>query len=339
VDLVGSTAFKGGIGETKVNNSVHPMWVDEIGKFYREFPASFRRRFSEQTASPDLSAHSEAVPQIWKTVGDEIIFCCRILCLDHLVCVIQGFTQALEDYGRVLDSRGEHLDVKGTAWIAAFPSPNVTIEIFQGDVAKTVDLPDEELEQRADAAPHKFDFLGKSIDCGFRLAKFSSADKLILSAELTLALCESANSSGFRFRGDFNYHGREELKGVIAGRPYPIVTVDTQRSALRREVFHLERPIVGLPVVTPVALGTFMRKLMEDEGIEPAILVTTGERLTEEQRPKSYSEFRTIWETNATEAEKRRQSEVEAAAAPDLEGDVPQEVEAVLQEIVSSPTN
>lgn len=218
------------------------MWVDEIGKFYREFPASFRRRFVEQTTAPPLSNYAGANPLVWKTVGDEIIFCCRVLCLDHLVCIVQAFTQALDDYGRVLDSRGEHLDVKGAAWLAAFPSPNVTIEIFQGDEQSNVDLPDENLDLRADAEPHKFDFLGKGIDCGFRLAKFSSADKLVLSAELALALCESANLNGFRFRGDFNYHGREELKGVISGRPYPLVTIDTQRSALRRQVFELERP-------------------------------------------------------------------------------------------------
>jgi hypothetical protein len=281
-----------------------------------------------------MNAHSDAAPQIWKTVGDEIIFCCRVVCLDHLVCIVQAFIQSLEDYGRVLDSRGEHLDVKGTAWLAAFPSPNVTVEIFQGDQATGVDLPDEGMEVRADTEPHKFDFLGKSIDCGFRLAKFSSADKLILSAELALALCDSANSNGHRFRGEFNYHGREELKGVISGRPYPLVTIDTQRSALRREVLQLERPIVGRPAVAPVQLAAFMRKLMEDEGIEPSAFVAADAQLREEDRPKGYAEFRSIWESVATESEKRNQNEETAAAAPDVGGAVPQEVEAVLQEIV-----
>ncbi|WP_061850247.1 hypothetical protein [Bradyrhizobium sp. DOA1] len=337
VDLVGSTAFKGGAGEATVKTSAHPMWVDEIGKFYREFPATFRRRFGEQAATTKPIV--DFGPRVWKTVGDEIIFCCRVLSLDHVVCVVEAFIQSLDDYGRVLDSRGKHLDVKGAAWLAAFPAPNVTIEIFHSDQSSTIDLGDEELERRADAEPHKFDFLGKSIDCGFRLAKFSSADKLILSAELALALCESDSSNGVRFRRDFNYPGREELKGVIAGRPYPIVTIDTQRSPLRREVFALERQIIGPPTVKAVPLGVLLRKLMEDEGIEPAVLFDAGAELSEKRYPRSYAEFRSIWLAVATEAQKREEIEAHAAAAPDdADGGLPQEVEAALDEFVSPET-
>ncbi|MGY3441126.1 hypothetical protein [Bradyrhizobium sp. USDA 4473] len=333
VDLVGSTAFKGGAGEAPVKSSAHPMWVDEIGKFYREFPATVRRRFGEQAAT--FKPLLDSCPLVWKTVGDEIIFCCRVKSSDHLVCIIEAFLQSLEDYGRVLDSRGKHLDVKGAAWLAAFPAPNVTVEIFHSDMSSTVDLGDEKLECRADEEPHKFDFLGKSIDCGFRLAKFSSADRLIVSVELALALCESFSSDGARWKRDFTYLGREELKGVISGRPYPILVIDTQRSALRREVFALERDIIGPPTVTPVKLGVLLKKLMEDEGIESAVLLGTGAELTENQYPKSYTEFRAIWEGVATEAQKREEIEADAAEAPDDGGGaVPQEVEAALTEII-----
>jgi hypothetical protein len=340
VDLVGSTAFKGGIGDTKVDYSAHPLWVEEIRKFYQEFPAAVRKRYSQQTATSELDHLSGNAPLVWKTIGDEIIFCCRIRSADHLVCIVHSFMQSLSDYGRVLDARDKYLDVKGAAWIAAFPAPNVTVEVFQGadeaaEETSDSDLPSEELERVADDEPHKVDFLGKGIDCGFRLAKYSSSDKLTLSVELALALCDAANSEGARFQGQFNYLGREELKGVIGGRPYPIVTIDTERNPNRKKVMDLERSVNGHPLVPAVTLGNFLRSLMLDEDIEVALFPEIGVSLIDEARPQSYSAFRTAWESIANESSKRQQSEISAADADDLAGEVPQEVEAALDDLAA----
>jgi hypothetical protein len=340
VDLVGSTAFKGGIGDTKVDYSAHPLWVEEIRKFYQEFPATVRKRYSQLTNGADLDHLCDHQPLVWKTIGDEIIFCCRIRSADHLVCVVHSFMQSLSDYGRVLDARDKYLDVKGAAWLAAFPAPNVTVEVFQGpedfteDLAQS-DLPSEELEILADNDPHKFDFLGKGIDCGFRLAKYSSSDKLTLSVELALALCDAANSEGTRFIGQFNYLGREELKGVIGGRPYPIVTIDTERNPNRKKVIDLERSVNGHPMVAAVTLGNFLKSLMLDEEIEPAQFPEIRTALQENERPRSYLAFRTAWESIANESNKREQSEISAANADDLAGNVPEEVEAALDNLAA----
>jgi hypothetical protein len=212
----------------------------------------------------------------------------------------------------------------------------VTVEI-QVDAAE---LPDEDVESRADKNPHQFDFLGKGIDCGFRIAKFSSTDKFTISAELALALCESANSNSKPFSGKFNYLGREELKGVINGRPYPIVTIITERNAVKREVFELERGVQGInPSTPPIALKNFLLKFMEDEDIEPAIFVSDNVSDTSSiQFPKSYQKFVASWGPIANEFELREKSEqISATEEPsDTNENLPHDVESAVAAFTKS---
>jgi hypothetical protein len=330
VDLVGSTAFKAGSGNEPIDRSAHPRWVDEIRNFYQEFPQALHKRYYQHTSRPEYQILETIVPTVWKTIGDEIIFCCRVSSTDHLVCIVSAFTEALDDYGRTLDIRCKNLDVKGTAWLAAFPAPNVTVEVMMGPLAE---LPDEDIESKADKTPHEFDFLGRAIDCGFRLTRFSSSDKLTLSAELALALCESSNSNSKPFLGKFNYIGREEIKGVIDGRPYPIVTIITERSALRREVFELERGARGIIASTPpIALKNFLAKFMEDEGIEPAIFTSDGADLPVDRQPMSYMKFCEAWGPIANETQRRKKNEIASATEEptDTRDDVPPDVESAI---------
>jgi len=339
VDLVGSTGFKGGSG-AEAGDSVHPVWIVEIGNFYQEFPTSLRRFFDRQAEAANLATSGlEAFPTTWKRVGDEIIFCCRVHSRDHLVCIVNAFIQALADYGKILEACGGHLDVKGTAWLAAFPSPNITVPMGDDDQNSPSIFPDEKVEGRADTTPHEFDFLGKSIDCGFRLGRFSSADKLVLSVELAFALCEAAESDGCHFIGIFDYDGRRELKGVLAGRPYPIVTIDTQRKAIRRKVLKQEMTLMGRSPVEAIHLQAFLQDFMSDEGIEPAIFLDGSQELQQHSFPRSYEDFRNRWHAHAAVMKRSEEGEKKAAEVPDARDDrddVPPDVNAVLQEIGAS---
>ena len=327
VDLVGSTAFKAGAGSEHGDQAAYPKWVDETRKFYAEFPLILRARYNHATLEKrEIQA---AWPRIWKTIGDEVVFCARIQSRDHLACIVQAFTEALREYGLKLEERGAHLDVKGTGWMAAFPTPNVTVPIER---VEAFDIPTEEMEVAADDAPHKFDFLGKNIDCGFRLARFSSSDKLTLSVELALALCDSILVNDL-FRGDFHYLGREELKGVLNGRPYPIVAIYTERRTIRRRVVELEMGITFNRNMRPGQLGDFLRKFMEDEEMEGVILTGT-------QFPEEYNKFCDQWEPIANEEKKRGAAETSAAESGSADGTegIPQNVEDALEQIVQ-PTS
>lgn len=333
VDLVGSTAFKAGAGDKRVDGSANPIWVDETKKFYREFPTALRAKFHQQIVSSGGTEYKDAAPQLWKTIGDEVLFCCRVRSRDHLVCVMNAFIQALAEYGGLLEIRGNFLDVKGTAWTADFPSPNVTVQIQASSPNDT--LPDEEVEITADSQPHQFDFLGRGMDCGFRLARFSSADKLVVAAELAFVLCEAADANGHKFLGSFDYSGREVLKGVIFGRPYPVISIVTERSEARREVLALERMVHGSGAASALTLRNFLAKFINIEELDIPFFPAKESAVF----PRHYVEFQSTWEVVATEQAKREQSliESERVEADVDQGEVPTEVEAALKNIKPPP--
>src|SRR3546814_3468787 len=92
------------------------------------------------------------------------------------------------------------LRLKGTAWLAYLSENNIALEI-------------PELSSN-DVAPH-LDFIGPDLDLGFRLSKFARPASLLLSLDLVEMLLAADN------RADVVLYlvGREELKGVMFGRP------------------------------------------------------------------------------------------------------------------------
>lgn len=327
VDLVGSTAFKARhSGPNGGGDSPNPVWVDQIRHFYRDFPDKLNRAY-EKVAKPEGWKDGPASPQVWKTVGDEIIFCCRLSCLSHLVVCVTAFVDALEQYGRYLDSQEEiTLDVKGYGWIAAFPFPNVTVKVFDPTDAEALiktpeqDLPDEEIEAAADDRPAKFDFLGREIDAGFRTGKYCSADKFSMSVELAWLISkygDEAPMKGF----EFTYNGRQQMKGVLNNRPYPIVAIDVERSAARRKVRDRERDLLSGKPLKAMPIHDFLESFIDDEGITRLWLRRTAIDNSIPQLPADYISFRETWASIAEELAKRVLSEQQSAHEDNQAGD------------------
>ena len=63
------------------------------------------------------------------------------------------------------------------------------------------------------------DFIGLDIDLGFRITKFARPSVMVLSLDTLEAVLGAANAG----RAALYLMGREPLKGVLFGRPYPIV--------------------------------------------------------------------------------------------------------------------
>ena len=211
VDLVGSTAFKSRVGDSRNSTNQRLVWVHVISHFYREFPREVTRQFKHFSGSNFLDDNS--CPSVWKTVGDEIVFCCRLRDTEHLRVCIAAFVASLKQYGAHLEQLKHNLDVKASGWVAAFPVPNVTVPIAgRGNDEEFDELTGERVETDADNSPHEFDFLGKHIDAGFRIAQFARADQFAVSLELAWLI-----SANFRDNFPFLYLGRRELKGVLSG--------------------------------------------------------------------------------------------------------------------------
>jgi len=318
VDLVGSTAFKARMGDPlDAKSSPNPAWVQEMARFYRGFPDELERAF-QNLAKPNDWDVAVQPPKVWKTIGDEIIFCCRLDCFDHLALCVRAFTIALDKYGQKLDGlERPGLDLKGYAWVAAFPYPNVTVRVFeQNSLAATdPDLPDEKIEKQADNNPSAFDFLGKDIDAGFRMGKNSSASSLTLSIELAALLSTHGDRpplDGVRF----TYSGRQSFKGVMGGRPYPVIAIDVERSPTRRKLRHFERTLGGIDQLNhPIDVNAFALAFMLEEQMTLPWLKSTCTDSIPPTLPYDYVVFSETWNEISKEILEREKSELAAATS------------------------
>jgi hypothetical protein len=320
-DLAGSTAFKAGPGEQPVQaESPQAQWVLITREFYREFPRLIQQHYQADLRGISADLNTK-YPKTWKTVGDEILFCCRIHDTYHLCLCIQAFIKAIRDHAATLDAAGGHLDLKGCAWVAAFPTPNVTVSI--GDGRKTADQFDEEFERQADDMTERVDFLGNGIDSGFRVAQHCATDKFALCAELAWILAAAAEKG--LFHGQFVYAGRHILKGVIKNRPYPIVAINTERKPSRKRVRESELDLLNTTDLSPRKLFKFLTDFMEDEKIELPYLPDLGLPGILSQLPARYAKHRELWIKEADIERSRQRLEESGALAPEEKenGEIP----------------
>lgn len=196
VDLVGSTEFK-----QKEQKDGQAPWIDVFKEFYQGFPGYFGRKLDNVTLDEVLR------PKIVKSIGDELFMQVTIQGSEHARQIVRFFAKVLKEYKKQQLYQSP-LKVKGTAWIAGFPLNNrrVTFPIVvKGTGAEQV-LSEFE------------DFIGPSIDTGFRLANFSTPSKLVVSVDLALLLLRDDEGPQ-----RLHFDGTQALKGVLAAKPYPII--------------------------------------------------------------------------------------------------------------------
>lgn len=239
VDLSGSTAFKNSKDGEARQTGATPYWVTVFQKFYSDFPVMFASEFQQQT---NASVGSDSCPVLWKAVGDELVFCGRVTNRKSCAVALDTFVKALHKYRKSLADDGVDLNLKGAGWLAAFPEPNRTVQlrVRQGDPEL---LPaSEALEVLADKHPFEFDFLGKAIDTGFRVASKAQPDKFVLSVQLARLLASNGPELGFGHQVRFERPG--VLKGVNKNEPYPMLYLDTMEYLPTKEARLLEREVL-----------------------------------------------------------------------------------------------
>lgn len=169
-------------------------WLPALYRFFDEFPSRLAETYGGELQPPAL----------WKTLGDEMVFVAE---LKHHLQVAEHvcrFRDTIAAYREVIKDASRKLDLKGAAWLAGFPVGNTALTLHRG------------LEGNAAFE----DFLGPSIDNGFRLSKHATPRKFVLSVETAYMLLASARPKDTEVPDVFLERG-EELKGVLGGRPYP----------------------------------------------------------------------------------------------------------------------
>lgn len=247
VDLVGSTASKQRLhfplGEPKglwPDTGMVPPWLSPIANFFGSFREEFVRewRLFKQLVAPSLNIEVSVDPLFWKANGDELIFVKELYDRKEVIGCVNAWLKALKALRAQLIVSG--LDIKATAWIAGFPITNSEF-VFQLNPASAMEFEDEPrlyqfgLLERWHENPSlrhdlMMDFIGPSMDTGFRLATLSSPREFVVSVDVAYFLATShlPPKSEIEMPSIF-FNGTSVLKGVLGGKPYPVFWIDTKK--------------------------------------------------------------------------------------------------------------
>lgn len=209
VDIVNSTEFKSK-GST-VEHSHADHWERTFLTFYRrsviDISIYWKQVIQEMEAVADGSLHFAFgdAPRFWKGVGDEVLFEKTVKSPLDAVAGVRALLRLVENHREQFRSKTptQSLDVKATAWLAGFPINNAEVVFDESPAVPSQPGADEITEnfrllariEKPDApANYKLDFLGTSIDLGFRLRQHASPRKAIVSADLVWLLCQARSA-------------------------------------------------------------------------------------------------------------------------------------------------
>lgn len=197
VDIIDSTKIK-----YDTDNPIN--WYNSFREFYISFPEFFVNHLKMEYAYNSLK-YDPYNYKIWKHAGDEILSYINITMKDEVPCIVQAFKRTLEEW---LSPEEKKLKIKGNIWLGQIPFIDRKL------------LPEENSRhQRTINIPE--DFIGPSIDCGFRIGKYSSQNNITISVEVA-DLCKGYPS----LQSSLYYLTSENLKGVFGSdNKYPIFVI------------------------------------------------------------------------------------------------------------------
>jgi hypothetical protein len=221
VDIINSTSYKHSYLK---ENYLSSKWVDNFKEFYEDFPISLQKQYKSLDKKKLLKDKKFKYPYIWKYLGDEIVFVVEIKRFKYLSLHIEALKKAISQRN-IKDTKV--LKIKATAWLAGFPVVNQILGNYK------VNKKDEVVKKT------NFDFIGPSIDLGFRISKYSSERKLVISLDLAYLLAKlTLKEKSYHFY--FDKH--KETKGIHDGK-YPIIWIDNKNAQvpLEDELYGLVR--------------------------------------------------------------------------------------------------
>ncbi len=189
IDVIGSTAFK---TQKDRSEASEQAWF----QFFREFHAE-TRSFME----------SGSAWRFWKSAGDELLFTAELHHEHDIIDLVNKLVDAIKRHnaGFNLPEKEKDLAVKGALWLAGFPVVNAII-------------PDDDKKTGPD-------YLGPSIDSGFRICRFATATKIAVSVEAAYLLSSVMSDPQWGHIEGIRYGGDTMLKGVFGGNPYPMLWI------------------------------------------------------------------------------------------------------------------
>lgn len=150
---------------------------------------------------------------MWESLGDEIVFTKKLTSisaisesLDEIYNKLQALNQSIRN-AELCDTESAHiLGIKATAWLA-----NISGGSHTDNISVAYQINDNR---------KYLDYLGPDIDIGFRIAKYSMENQLLISFELAYLLLKKQQDDDVANK--IRFVTRASLKGVWNNLPYPI---------------------------------------------------------------------------------------------------------------------
>lgn len=318
VDIVGSTAYKQANSHLRsidsdgnaTGRSYFAPWAGQIENFYRLFPHTFQVELSNaRSNNKDLLGKNFSLgdnPELWKAVGDELIFKKEITDSRQVAIVVLAWIKTLKIVKEKLDPK---LNLKSGIWTAGFPVMNNEF-IFEKNVEK-YDTQSENLvknqfnllekrERSKDKSNYFSDFLGPNIDIGFRICAHASPRKLVLSIEAAHILATQLDFMPLdeaEKKPVFYLDAYIDLKGVFGGVQYPIFWLDLMYD---RKINQYEDTILHRTPIPAQAIKDFSDAFYEENHrylFRPFIEGDVGNFA---KKPKDYNAILENWKIEMT---------------------------------------
>jgi hypothetical protein len=195
VDMVGSTEFK-----ARFTGQAAEGWLATFKAFFTNFPLMVAGQLGFEFLDDE---HTPAI-EVWKVMGDEVVFTTEPKSPEEVTSTLLALLRTMRMYEEK-HFQELPLRLKGTAWLADMNGPNIEIEIPELSSGQAAHL----------------DYIGPDIDLGFRIAKFARPGTIVISLDVLEVIMRARNGATTALY----LAGREALKGVLFGRPYPIVWI------------------------------------------------------------------------------------------------------------------
>jgi hypothetical protein len=231
IDIIDSTRLKTSGTEQSHTLSV---WAEAFAVFLSEVVVVYETKFGDVIKKNCPKSCSKLCRQknkvnVWKYIGDEAVLMAELTCNKyHPSLHVLALAETVKHFNSISEEGNSNkIRCKGTAWVAGFPVKNIELDLpgSGGQVVK--------------------DFLGPSMDLGFRLSKVASDDRLIISASLAyLIINNSAMDKSIILSGNRRYHlplcfgGLAEFKGIETNK-HPLIWYSVN-DTLESELCHVE---------------------------------------------------------------------------------------------------
>jgi hypothetical protein len=245
VDLVNSTASK--------QRGDEGAWRRKFLSFYRDFPRYLFEQVDQLSES--IFAKEDRVEfTFWKAVGDELLYSCRVDSAAQTVLAVEAWLRAQDAYEeQAYENEFNKQPTKGGVFSATFPHPDLMVavpvnprgEAHDEDVLALNHTALQKIDSQScgrnvicdESGSYILDYLGPSLDTGFRVVSYATENLFTMSVEVTAALMDGlsprdSDRSRSSVQEDtalkvthISVLHSQSLKGIWDERPYPIFCI------------------------------------------------------------------------------------------------------------------